>query len=71
MLARVCVSTSRDKKYKRRSLERLRLLFVLWRRSDRSRSDAQYKLHREALVEAVDPDTADFNKPIASTQEGG
>ena len=43
----------------------------LWRRSGCCRSDAQYKLHREALVEAVDPDTADFNKPIASTQEGG
>lgn len=44
---------------------------VPWRRSDaKRRSDAQYKLHREAPVEAVDPETA-TNKRDASTQEGG
>lgn len=42
-----------------------------WRRSDAERrSDAQYKLHREAPAEAVDPETANC-KRNASTQEGG
>lgn len=44
--------------------------FVPWRRSDQSRSDAQYKLHREAFLRTVDPVTVS-QKRDASTQEGG